>query len=81
VFVIGIIVMVIVADPSLPAWGVHPAGERDCGGSDFGGYLLHGLDFNARRGKPRYLPGVTVPLDHRHVPEEWRPYWNAILDR
>ncbi len=31
--------------------------------------------------KPRYLPIVTVQLDGRHVPDEWRPYWSAPLDR
>jgi hypothetical protein len=31
--------------------------------------------------KPRYLPTVTVKMDARHVPEEWRPYWNVTLDR
>jgi 5-methylcytosine-specific restriction endonuclease McrA len=30
--------------------------------------------------KPRYLPVVTVHMDRRHVPEEWRPYWNVALD-
>ena len=31
--------------------------------------------------KPRYLPTVTVKMDGRHVPQEWRPYWNVTLDR
>ena len=31
--------------------------------------------------KPRYLPTVTVKMDGRHVPQEWRPYWNITLDR
>jgi 5-methylcytosine-specific restriction endonuclease McrA len=30
--------------------------------------------------KPRYLPVVTVQMDRRRVPEEWRPYWNASLE-
>lgn len=30
--------------------------------------------------KPRYLPTVTVKMDGRHVPQEWRPYWNVTLD-
>ena len=30
---------------------------------------------------PRYLPTVTVKMDGRHVPDEWRPYWNVTLDR
>ena len=31
--------------------------------------------------KPRYLPTVTVKMDGRHVPDEWRPYWSVALDR
>jgi 5-methylcytosine-specific restriction endonuclease McrA len=31
--------------------------------------------------KPRFLPTVTVKMDARQVPEEWRPYWNVALDR
>jgi 5-methylcytosine-specific restriction endonuclease McrA len=31
--------------------------------------------------KPRYLPVVTVQMDRRHVPDEWRPYWNVILEQ
>ena len=31
--------------------------------------------------KPRWLPAVTVDMDRRHVPEEWRPYWSAALER
>ena len=31
--------------------------------------------------KPRYLPTVTVKMDGRHLPDEWRPYWNVTLDR
>jgi 5-methylcytosine-specific restriction endonuclease McrA len=31
--------------------------------------------------KPHYLPTVTVKMDARHVPEEWRPYWSVTLDR
>ena len=31
--------------------------------------------------KPRYLPTVTVKMDGRHVPQEWRPYWSVTLDR
>jgi len=23
---------------------------------------------------------VTVQMDRRHVPDEWRPYWNVALD-
>jgi len=32
-------------------------------------------------GKPRFLPTVTVKMDVRHVPDEWRPYWSVSLDR
>jgi 5-methylcytosine-specific restriction endonuclease McrA len=31
--------------------------------------------------RPRYLPVLTVQMDRRQVPEEWRPYWNAPLER
>ena len=31
--------------------------------------------------KPRFLPVVTVRLDGRDVPAEWRPYWSAPLER
>jgi 5-methylcytosine-specific restriction endonuclease McrA len=31
--------------------------------------------------KPRHLPLVTVQMDRRHVPEEWRPYWNVALEQ
>jgi 5-methylcytosine-specific restriction endonuclease McrA len=32
-------------------------------------------------GRPRYLPVVTVRMDGRDVPPEWRPYWSAPLER
>jgi 5-methylcytosine-specific restriction endonuclease McrA len=31
--------------------------------------------------KPRYLPVVTVRMNERDVPREWRPYWSAPLER
>ena len=31
--------------------------------------------------KPRYLPTVTVKMDGRNVPDEWRPYWSITLER
>jgi 5-methylcytosine-specific restriction endonuclease McrA len=31
--------------------------------------------------RPRHLPTVTVQMDRRHVPEEWRPYWNVTLEQ
>ena len=34
-----------------------------------------------RPAKPRFLPTVSVRMDGRHVPEEWRPYWSVALDR
>jgi 5-methylcytosine-specific restriction endonuclease McrA len=39
-----------------------------------------GLRLRRRPGKPRYLPVVTVRMDRRQVPEEWRPYWNVTLE-
>ena len=33
-----------------------------------------------RPAKPRFLPIVTVRMDGREVPNEWRPYWSASLD-
>jgi hypothetical protein len=30
--------------------------------------------------KPAYLPAMTVKMDVRHIPDEWRPYWTAVLD-
>ena len=39
-----------------------------------------GLRLRKRPTKPHYLPAVTVKMDHRRVPEEWRPYWNITLD-
>jgi 5-methylcytosine-specific restriction endonuclease McrA len=40
-----------------------------------------GMKLRRRPTKPRYLPTVTVRMDRRQVPEEWRPYWSAILER
>lgn len=40
-----------------------------------------GMKLLQRPGKPRYLPTVTVQMDRRQVPDEWRPYWHAVLDR
>lgn len=40
-----------------------------------------GLHLRRRPIKPRHLPTVTVQMDRRQVPEEWRPYWNVTLDR
>ncbi|CAB4131417.1 McrA Restriction endonuclease [uncultured Caudovirales phage] len=31
--------------------------------------------------KPSYLPAVTVKMDLRHVPEEWKGYWVNVLDQ
>jgi 5-methylcytosine-specific restriction endonuclease McrA len=30
--------------------------------------------------KPAYLPAMTVKMDARQLPEEWKPYWTEILD-
>ena len=38
------------------------------------------MRLHRRPSKPRYLPVVTVQMDRRHVPDEWRPYWNVTLD-
>ena len=38
------------------------------------------MHLRRRPAKPRYLPTVTVQMDRRHVPDEWRPYWNVALD-
>ena len=38
------------------------------------------MRLHRRPSKPRYLPVVTVQMDRRHVPDEWRPYWNVVLD-
>jgi len=38
------------------------------------------MPLRRRPAKPRYLPTVTVRMDRRQVPEEWRPYWNVVLD-
>jgi hypothetical protein len=39
-----------------------------------------GMRLRCRPTKPRYLPVVTVHMDRRRVPEEWRPYWNVTLE-
>jgi|SRR3954447_8484144 5-methylcytosine-specific restriction endonuclease McrA len=38
------------------------------------------MSLRRRPVKPRFLPTVTVQMDRRQVPEEWRPYWNVRLD-
>lgn len=30
--------------------------------------------------KPAYLPAMTVKMDTRRVPEEWKPYWTTSLE-
>jgi 5-methylcytosine-specific restriction endonuclease McrA len=40
-----------------------------------------GMRLPRRPSKPRYLPVVTVQMDRRRVPEEWRPYWNVALEQ
>ena len=39
------------------------------------------MALSRRPAKPRYLPVVTVRMNGRDVPAEWRPYWSAPLDR
>ena len=39
-----------------------------------------GMRLRRRPTKPRFLPTVTVRMDRRQVPDEWRPYWNVALD-
>lgn len=31
--------------------------------------------------KPSYLPMITVKMDIKNVPKEWRPYWSADLTK
>lgn len=31
--------------------------------------------------KPRWLPTVTVEMTGRDVPDEWKLYWSASLER
>lgn len=40
-----------------------------------------GMHLRRQPKKPRWLPVVNVDMDMRRVPEEWRPYWSATLDR
>jgi 5-methylcytosine-specific restriction endonuclease McrA len=30
--------------------------------------------------KPAYLPAMTVRMDARLLPAEWKPYWTAVLE-
>jgi 5-methylcytosine-specific restriction endonuclease McrA len=39
-----------------------------------------GMKLLRRPVKPRYLPVVTVQMDRRGVPPEWRDYWKLDLD-
>jgi 5-methylcytosine-specific restriction endonuclease McrA len=39
------------------------------------------MTLRRRPAKPRSLPVVTVRMDERDVPAEWRPYWSAPLER
>jgi 5-methylcytosine-specific restriction endonuclease McrA len=39
-----------------------------------------GLTLLRRPAKPSFLPVVTVRMDGRVVPAEWRPYWSATLE-
>lgn len=30
--------------------------------------------------KPAYLPAMSVKMDTRNLPDEWKPYWTAVLE-
>ena len=30
--------------------------------------------------KPAYLPAMTVKMDMRRIPEDWKPYWTTTLE-
>lgn len=30
--------------------------------------------------KPAYLPAMTVKMDMRQIPEDWKPYWTTSLE-
>jgi len=37
------------------------------------------MKLRRRPGKPSYLATITVQMNPRQVPDEWRPYWTATL--
>jgi 5-methylcytosine-specific restriction endonuclease McrA len=39
-----------------------------------------GMELLKRPRKPGYLPAMTVKMDTRCVPEEWKPYWTSVLE-
>jgi 5-methylcytosine-specific restriction endonuclease McrA len=40
-----------------------------------------GMKLHREPKKPHVLPTVTVEMNHRDVPEEWRYYWSASLEK
>lgn len=42
--------------------------------------VTHGMELIQRVRKPSYLPSMTVKMDTRRLPEEWKPYWTATLE-
>jgi 5-methylcytosine-specific restriction endonuclease McrA len=39
-----------------------------------------GMRLLARPRKPQFLPAITVKMDARQIPEEWRGYWSSTLE-
>jgi 5-methylcytosine-specific restriction endonuclease McrA len=39
-----------------------------------------GMELLRKPRKPSYLPAMSVKMDTRRVPEEWRPYWTTALE-
>lgn len=31
--------------------------------------------------KPRYLPVISIQVNNKSIPDEWRPYWTATLEK
>lgn len=40
-----------------------------------------GMPLKRKPKKPRYLPVVSVHVNYRNIPEEWKPYWTAALEK
>jgi 5-methylcytosine-specific restriction endonuclease McrA len=40
-----------------------------------------GMRLLSKPKKPLYLPAVTVKMDLRNVPEEWKGYWTDVLEQ
>ena len=39
-----------------------------------------GMELLKKPRKPSYLPAMSVKMDTRRVPEEWKPYWTTSLE-